>query len=224
MIGTSGGGRPLFEIAGVVSDARYRSLRESHPPTFYGLPAWTMNDDGIMTLHVRTYGNPRDVIGEVRGALRAIDPSVPVVEVTTLEEEVQNSLWQERLILLLTGFFSIAALILAAIGLYGALAQAVARRTKEFGIRRAVGAGTRHMIVTTGEAQVIPIVAGVAVGFALAAIVMRIAGSLLYQVQPLDWLSYVAAALAIALGALLALILPVWKAIRVDPAVALREQ
>jgi predicted permease len=125
------------EIIGVVTDAKYRSLREVIPPTVYG-PA-VDGFDGAFSLHVRTRQSPETMIAPVRELLHSLDPQLPIIEVLTLREEVEASLWQERLLAVLSSIFGAIAALLASISLYGALDYAVKSRTREIGVRLAVG-------------------------------------------------------------------------------------
>ncbi len=216
------GAKPNYRIVGLVTNAKYRSLREVPPPTFYSLPAWSMSDNGTMALNVRTYGDPRSVIGEVRQALKRFDPHVPIIETATMKSAIQGSLWQERLVLVMTAFFGIAALLLAGIGLYGALMQAVMQRTREIGIRMALGAQIHHIITGICTSQLWPVLIGALAGLAASAALTRAAASLLYGISPLDPLSYALAIAFVLLVALLAAFLPSLRAVKVEPAVVLR--
>ena len=209
---------PNFQVAGVVTDAHYRSLREPIPPTMY-----TLFDDGNFILYVRTHRRPETLIQPVRQAFTALDPALPFTEVHTLAEEVDDSAAPERLTAILASIFGIFAALLAAVGLYGLLAYAVAQRHREIGIRMALGAFPRSIARLIGGQALVLVAIGVVLGLAAALLLAPMAGAVLYGVGPSDPLSMVVAALLVALVAALAAFIPAARAARVDPAVALRE-
>ena len=212
------GGSGAFEVIGVVNDAHYRSLREPiHPNFFQSL------GDGDFVLCVRTRRRPESLIQPVRQALAALDPAMPFTEVHTLAEEVGDSAAPERLTAILASIFGSLAALLAAIGLYGLLAYAVAQRQREIGIRMALGAVPRSIARLIGGQALVLVLAGVALGLAGAVAAAPLARALLYGVGPNDPASLLAAALLVALGATLAAVIPALRASRVDPASALRE-
>jgi predicted permease len=215
--------KPEYEVIGVVNDTKYRSLREVPPPIFYydGFGPKAYPDTFI--LHVRTRGDPHAIIPPVRELLRSIDPEVPLFQAATLSEEVDHSLWQERLLVVLTSFFGVFAISLSVIGLYGILAYFVARRQREIGLRLALGANSRHVIRLV-LLQVVPtLTSGTLAGTALSWIAGKWARSLLYGVQAFD-----PSSASIAIGVLIAIGMcgaatPAFRAIRVDPSSMLRQ-
>ncbi len=128
-----------------MADTKYRSLREIPPPIFYTDDFGPTAYPDTFILHVRSHGDPRAVIEPVRHLLNSIDPQLPLYEVATLSEEVDRSLWQERLIAALTPALALSRCYLG-IGLYGILAYFVARRRQEIGLRMALGANSRQVI------------------------------------------------------------------------------
>src|SRR5437660_10609197 len=138
------GSRKNIQVAGVVRDAKYNSLREEVPSTFY-LP-YLQNESGPMTFEVRTAVNPADIVAAIRRELQALDKNLPMLDIRTQTEQVDRSLFQERLFAKLTGFFGVLALLLTSIGLYGLMSYSVGVRTQEIGIRMALGAQQSNVL------------------------------------------------------------------------------
>jgi predicted permease len=220
--GTDGTKKPTSIIVGLVGTTKYRSMREVDPPTLY----WLLhnNDSGPFVLYIRTFGNPATIINSARKIIRTLDPTVPVMEVATLEQEIQNSLWQEKLVALLSAFFSVIALLLAGIGLYGTLSYSVSRRTRELGIRMAVGAQIRHILQTICGRIIWAITIGLALGVLTSVFLLRLTRHFLFGVNPYDPYSFVFAIGALLVCATFATALPGWRAIKTDSAAALRDE
>jgi predicted permease len=218
--GIDGTKPPTAIIVGVTGNAKYRTMRERDTPTFYQ----AANDKQKDVLYVRTYGDPVAVIGSVYKLIHKLDPHIVVLEANTLEQEVQRSLWQERLVTLLSGFFAVIALLLSGIGLYAALAYSVARRRWELGIRIAIGAQSVHVLATICTRAGVAVAIGLVVGLTASAALLGFTRSLLYGVNPVNLGTYVIAVCGVLICAALAVALPSWRAIRTDPAVALREE
>lgn len=211
-------------IVGVVGDAKYRSLRENIPPTYYLLRRQEADGVSPFILPVRTRGRPEGIIQAVRGALNSMDPRLPFYEVRTLAAEVDATLWAERLLAWLSGVFAVIAAVLAAMGVYAALAYAIAQGRREIGIRVALGAQTADVLRLLSSRPLrfagLGALLGLA-GFYAATPAFR---SVLYEVPPADPVTMGATAagvLAIAMGATL---VAVWGALRVDPSAVLRDQ
>src|SRR6202035_4250682 len=160
--GAGGVARADNEIMGVVSDAKYRSRREPIPPTVYN-PVVDGFEYGVI-LHVRTPQRPEAMIAPVRQILRSLDPELPFIEVRTLREEVEASLWQERLLAVLAIIFGGIAAQLASIGLYGALDYAVRSRTREIGVRMALGAQPARIVGMLSREVLLLVASGIALG------------------------------------------------------------
>ena len=220
--GPDGLATPSNQIIGVVSNAKYRSLREEIPPTVY-YPA-THGFDSRFTLHLRTRGQPASVIAPVREVLRSLDPELPFIEVSTLRAEVETSLWQERLLAWLSTIFSAFAALLAGIGLYGALDFTVKSRTREIGVLVALGADPFRVARLLSGETLLLVMAGVASGIAMYAVSARWIRQVLYGVAPGDPVALGSALLFIAGVAFLAAAPPILRAIRIDPASALRHE
>jgi predicted permease len=218
--GPGGVARADNEIIGVVSDAKYRSLREPIPPTVYN-PVVDGFEDGFI-LHVRTAQRPQAMVAPVREILRSLDPELPFIEVRTLREEVEASLWQERLLATLAIIFGGIAALLASIGLYGALDYAVKSRTREIGVRMALGAQPARIIGLLSREVLLLVASGVALGlcaYAFAAVWIR---RVLFEVYPWEPIAVISALFLIGLVAAIAALPATYRAVRIDPASALR--
>jgi predicted permease len=217
------GQRATRVIVGLVPTAKYRSMREPDPPTVYGLLNEANGSDWQFVLYVRTHGGPGAIAEAVRKAATDVDPGVPLTEAVTLDSEIRTSLWQERLVAILSAFFGIASLSLAAIGVYGALAISVAGRRRELGIRVAVGATARHVAQTVCSTMARAVGAGLVAGAIASLWLLRLTRTLLFGVEPFDGVSFAAAAVVVLVCSGLAAALPARRAVKVDPAIALRQ-
>ncbi len=212
-----------IEIVGVVADAKYRDVRQKGQRMIF-LPVVQMKEDAayVSEIDVRTVGDPRAVASEVRGAIDEINSSLSVTNVTTLSEQVDHSLHEERTISELSSFFGLLALTLACVGLYGVMAYAVARRTSEIGIRMALGARSADVLWMVLREAMLLVLAGVAIGVPAALTASRLIASMLFGLTPWDPLTISAATLVLVAVAVLAGYLPARRASRVSPMVALR--
>ena len=210
-----------FEIVGVVRDVKYGSLREESPPTFY-LPFFQEPRAGPISFVLRTSGDPRPAMAGLRLVVGQIDPSLSVKNVKTLNEVVNASVRQERMVAQLGGFFSIFALALASLGLYGVLSFAVVQRTREIAVRVALGAQNRNVLSLVLGQGVKLVLLGSAIGLAGAFITTRFVSSLLYGVSRTDPLTILSVSLLLLLVAMLASWLPARRATKVDPMRMLR--
>jgi putative ABC transport system permease protein len=209
------------EVVGVVGSIRDHGLTADPTRTVYiaNIGQWASPVQFI----IRGVSTPGGVASSLRTILARIDPSIPVSEVQTMDELVGNSLGDIQLNTILLGAFALIALVLSMTGIYGVLAYSVARRTAEIGVRVALGADPTaifRLIILQGMR---PIVAGTAIGIAGSLLVTQFISSLLFEVEPVDAVSYVAVTLLIALTALMACWLPARRALFVDPVTALRE-
>jgi predicted permease len=221
--GTSGDssvGKPKsknWEIIGVVGDTKFNSLkREIHPTVFVPITG------GGAFFELRTAADPSSFIPAVREVVNQADKNLPLFQVRTQTERIEEMLVQERVVARLSSFFGILAMLLACIGLYGLLSYEVARRTREIGIRMALGAErpdvTRLILVHGFWLALVGVLVGVAGGLALT----RVMTSLLFGVKPTDLPTYLAVSLLLGAVALLASYIPARRATQVDPMVALR--
>jgi predicted permease len=213
----SGGG---VEIIGVVTDARDQSIREGPHETVY-LPEKQSQTSGL-TLLARTTDDPRRLIPALLGTVRSIDRRLPVYSVHTLDMDVQAGLSTERILGYLSALFAALTTLLAGIGLYGVLAYSVVRRTREIGIRFAVGAQRREVANMFARESLLLVLVGLTIGVLLALASAHALRSLLFGVAATDPLTLFTSVAVLTLAALLATSIPLWRAARVDPMVALR--
>jgi predicted permease len=209
-----------FEIIGVVTDAKYRSLREPVPPTVYN-PV-VDGFDSAFTLYVRTEHAPQMMVAPVREVLHSLDPELPLIEVQTLRDEVEASLWQERLLALLSTIFGAIAALLASIGLYGALDYAVKSRTREIGVRMALGAQPQRIVGVFSREAFLLTASGLAVGLGAYAAAAAWIHRVLYDLRPWEPAAILWVVFLIGLIATVATAPAVYRALRIDPASALR--
>jgi predicted permease len=213
-----------IEIVGVIGDAKYREVKEKAKQTVYR-PMLQIQDESayLCNLEIRTVGDPLSIATEVRAAIGQIDSKLPIVGLTSLANQFDSSLRQERLVAQLAGFFGLLALILSCVGLYGVMAHAVARRTNEIGIRLALGAQRRDILWMVVRETLVLVGGGVALGVPTALAAAQLISSQLFDLSVLDPLTLVAASLLLAAVAVFAGYLPARRAARVDPMMALRE-
>jgi predicted permease len=219
--GLDPGTAPDIEIVGVVQDAKYVSLREKPKRHFY-LPAAQQPRLFDMTLHVRTTGEPGAIVSQLRQTLQQIDPNVPLYDVKTLANELNDSLARDRLITWLSTAFGVLATLLAAIGLYGVIGFSVAQRTREIGIRMALGAQRIDILGLVLRQITILVLLGLGLGAAISLGGVRVLQSLLYDVRATDPFAFFVSAVILLCAAVLAAYSPTRRATRVNPTVALR--
>jgi predicted permease len=211
-----------FTVVGVSADTKYNSLRQQPPATYYVLYSQLPQTDGEMTFEVRTRMEPAVVVPSLRKAVAAVDRNLPLMDVRTQAEQIDESIGQERLMAALTVAFGVLALVLACIGIYGLMAYTVARRTNEIGLRLALGAqATQVMGMVLREALWLAL-AGVVAGGAAALALTRTLQSMLFGLRPDDPVTFAVAALLLLAVALLAGLVPARVAARVNPMEALR--
>jgi putative ABC transport system permease protein len=216
----SPGDRGWYEIVGVVNDARFVSLGEEPMPECYGTYFQFFNLE--MTMVVRAEADPRNLIGSIRSEVLAVDPDQPIANIQTMTERISNSVARPRYTATLVSLFAVLALVLAAVGIYGVVSYSVLQRTREIGIRIALGAQRRDVLLLGLKQGLGLTVLGVVVGIAGAFALTRVLGSLLYGVTPTDPLTFTMVSLLLTGVALIACWIPARRATRVDPMVALR--
>ncbi len=213
-------GQTTYEVIGVAGDTKYRNLREAPKNTMYQPLAQSYRSN--MTLLVRTAGDPSGIAPVVRNQLHAIEPSLTTFNVRTLSEHVGRSLYVERMETIVFGLLGLLALVLTAIGLYGVVSYTVAQRTRELGIRMALGAQKKDvlkMILVKGLALV---AWGSAIGLVACYWLSRLIANQLYGVSPSDPATLVSVAALLGIVALISSYIPARRATKVDPLVALR--
>ena len=215
------------EVIGIVRDTKYGSLRNDAPPTAYE-PLQQASEIPYMNFEVHTAGDPLALVPGVRSLVVSIDANVPIYGVQTQENLMSDALMQERLFAKLTSFLGVLALALACVGLYGTLSYAVARRTREIGIRMALGAKQFDVLGMVLRETLILIATGIAIGVPSALGATRLAAGLiadfLYGLKSTDAASIVAATGLLAAVAMCAGAIPARRAARVDPLIALRHE
>jgi macrolide transport system ATP-binding/permease protein len=216
------GGRQLVEVIGLARDAKGHTPFDPSPVQLY-LPLSQSYRAG-MALHLRITGKPEQLIAAVQRTVRELDKNLPVYEVRTLSRQLDNALTPQRLTSMLIGGFGLLAMALAAIGLYGVVSYFVVQRTREIGIRLALGAQVRDVMRLVVKQGMVLALIGVSMGLIAAFAVTRFMTSLLFGVSPTDLLTYVVAAVLLVAVALLACWIPARRATRVDPMMALRAE
>jgi predicted lysophospholipase L1 biosynthesis ABC-type transport system permease subunit len=207
---------------GVVKDSRQSSLREEAPRLVYVPVSQAMTGLDSLTLATRTAGDPSALAPILSREARTAGPDILIAAVATMAGQVDESLFEERLVSTLASFFGMLALLLASIGLYGTMSYSVARRTNEIGIRMALGASGTGVVRLVLRDAVLMIGAGMALGVPAAIAGGRYVRSQLFGLKPADPIALTLACLALAAVALLAGYLPARRASRVDPVTALR--
>jgi len=208
-------------IVGVVKDARYINLREPMLRHFYA-PIMQQPNLLDLTLQVRTNGDPANLATAVRNEVKNLDPHIPLYNVKTLAAEIDQSLIQERLVTWLATAFGILATLLVVIGLYGVVSFSVVRRTREIGIRVALGAQRHHVFLMVMKHGVVLVLSGAIVGTLASIALSRFIGGLLFGISPTNATTFTGAGIGLVIVAMLACYLPARRATKVDPLEALR--
>ncbi len=212
--------RPPLLVIGVTANSRYRSLVNDPPPLMYVPMPESFTPRARLIL--RTASRPAALADTLRAEIASLDKNLPVFQVETMQEHMAPSLWQQRMATAMIGFFGMLALLLATLGLYGVVAYSVAQRTREIGIRMALGAERVDVLREVIGQGLWLMAAGVGAGVLGALGLTRFLATLLYGVQPHDPLTFGAVAILLAGVALVASYIPARRAARVDPMVALR--
>jgi predicted permease len=212
-----------IEVVGVVGTTKYHSMRDSAQPIVYFPRAHQSAEAQEMAIELRTSVPPASLVPTVTKAITDVNPRI-TLDITTLEQQVSESLVLARSIATLSGVFGALAMVLATIGLYGIMAYTVARRRNEIGVRIALGAEQARVVrMVLGEVLAI-VAGGVVLGLALSLGATRLVTAFLYGVRPSDPLTLASAVLLLAIVGVGAAALPAWRASRLDPVAALREE
>jgi predicted permease len=220
-MGIDPGTKTDITIIGVAKNTKYESMRDEIPIEMYR-PYQQLDFATGIAAYVRTTRNPEEVFTGIRKRLHDMDANLPVFDMITLEKQMENSLVTERLVATLSSVFGFLATLLASIGLYGVMAYTVARRTREIGIRMAIGAARTDVLWLVMREVLVLLIIGMAIALAASWLLTQSVRSQLYGIEPLDPLSIISATLAIAFVALLAGYVPALRATRIDPMHALR--
>ena len=222
LFGTDNGNGLPAEVIGVVGDVRSQELSKSNDVEFYR--PWPQRSAPFLNVVVRSATKPEATAGIVRSALNKIDHGLPILQPNTLDAIVSQSLGQQRLTMTLLGVFAGIALLLAVVGIYGAVAYTVEQRTGEIGVRMALGAQTTDVLRLVVRQGMNPVILGLIVGLAATFAVGRLIATQLYQISPHDPFLLGAATVGLAISALLACVIPARRATLVDPIQALRSE
>jgi predicted permease len=218
---TAFSGATGIEIVGIARDGKYQTLTEAPLPYIYRP---FLQDYEEMTLHVRLARDPEPFLELLRSEIRAVDPQLPILRLASMRSETAFATFPQRIAATLLGGCAALALLLAAVGLYGVVAYAVSQRTREIGIRMALGASGNVVVRMVLKGSVTVVGVGLAIGLALSFVAGRAIESFLGDVSSADPIALVAAPLVMIACALLASWLPARRAARIDPMRALREE
>jgi putative ABC transport system permease protein len=222
LFGTDNGTGAPAEVVGIVGDVRSQDLAKTNDVEFYR--PWAQRSGPFLNALVRSRTKPESTTGIVRLALKKVDDGLPIIQPNTLEAIVSDSLGDRRLTMALLGVFAGIALLLAVVGIYGAVAYTVEQRTSEIGVRMALGARAIDVLRLVVRQGMNPVILGLIVGLAATFAVGRLLAAQLYQISPHDPFLLVAAAIVLAVAALLACLIPARRATLVDPIQALRSE
>jgi predicted permease len=209
-----------LEIVGVVPNVKYSEVKQEVPPVFY-IP-YRQDNVGFMNFYVRTAGDPVSLLRAVPSTMKRIDPALPIEDLKTMPQQVRENVFLDRMLSKLTVSFAVIATLLAAIGLYGVLAYSVSQRTREIGVRMALGAESRDVRrMVLMQVGVMMLIGGV-IGLAGAVALGRLAKSMLYQIQAYDPWAVAGSIVVLTMVAMSAGIIPARRAAKVEPMQALR--
>ncbi|HEX6730359.1 MAG TPA: FtsX-like permease family protein, partial [Pyrinomonadaceae bacterium] len=211
-----------YSIVGIVGNIKADGIDKPDQPHVY-FPGF-QTPGYSMAVYLRTDVAPTSLSQPLREQIKAVDPDLPVFGERTLEQIVSDSLGRRKFALQVVGLFGILALLLAAVGIYGVISYSISQRTRDIGIRLALGASKGTILQWVLKQGLVLIAAGVAVGLIGAFVVTRLLRTMLFEVGPTDLVTYVGLALLLTAVALIACYIPARRATKVDPLVALRNE
>jgi len=221
-MGTDGQNAKLdIEIVGFVKDAKYSEVKDTIPPLFFQ-PYRQDDNIGSMTFYVRSAGAPEQVVQAIQRVVKTVDPNLPVENLRTMKQQVRDNVFLDRMISTMSAGFAVLATLLAAVGLYGVLAYTVAQRTREIGLRMALGAAPNRVRAMVLRQVGVMTLIGATIGLITALWAGRLATALLYQMEGHDPVVLAVSVVLLGLVALGAGFIPAHRASRVDPMLALR--
>jgi len=213
---------PWYTVVGIVGDVRHREL--AAPPTLQMYLAQAQLTDSFLTMVVRTNGDLGTLASEARDAIWSVAKDVPIYQVAPLTELVSQSVGPRRFVMIMLEAFGLVALLMTAVGVYGVISYSVAERTREIGIRAALGASSRDIVRLIVGGGMLVVALGLAGGVAVALAATRFLEGSLYNVSATDPATFVIVPVVLLAVALLAQAVPIARAMRVDPTVALRQE
>ncbi len=214
------GKQKWLEIVGVVGNVRHKAIEMEVMEEVY-FP-YKQSPGNFMNLVVRTTSDPASMVPAIRSQVLSVDKDQPVSDIMTMDQRVAKSVAAKRFVMFLLGAFSILALGLASVGIYGVMAYLVTQRTQEIGVRMALGAQKRDVLKLVVRKGMALAIIGAAIGLVASLALTRLMRSLLFEVTPTDWLTFVTASTVLLIAALLASYIPAHRATKVDPLTALR--
>jgi len=213
-------------IVGVVEDVKQRNMADQSTPAIYQ-PYQQVDRTAFLqdaTFVLRSAQDPAKLAGAIRSAIQSVDPNQPVLRTATMQDLIAISTAEPRFQAQLIGTFSLLALVLALIGIYGVMSSSVAERTKEIGIRMAIGAKASDVLALIIRRGMFLVCVGVLLGTAGAWGITRVLGTLLFELKPTDPPTFLGVPVILSLVALLAILIPGRRAIRIDPVAAIRNE
>jgi putative ABC transport system permease protein len=210
------------EIVGVVGNVKHKALETDAMPEIY-FP-YQQHPKNFMNLVVQTAADPAGMIPAIRSQVSSIDKNQPVSDIMTMNQRLSKAVASSRFVMSLLGIFSVVALGLAAVGIYGVMSYLVTQRTQEIGVRMALGAQRRDVLKLVVRKGMALAIIGTAIGLGASLALTRLIRSLLFEVTPTDWLTFVITSMVLLTVALLACYIPARRATKVDPLIALRHE